>query len=66
MPPMEPLVARVRRRGVRAAAPVSRTAADTRDLLDPRTSVEDLGGQLMQEEAGVESVAWEHTRRERT
>ena len=33
--------------------------------LDPRTSLEDLSSQLMSEGAGVQSVAWEHPKRER-
>ena len=33
--------------------------------LDPRTSLEDLSVQLMLDGAGVKSVAWEHTKRER-
>ena len=33
--------------------------------LDPRTSLEDLSLQLMEEGAGVKSVAWEHPKRER-
>jgi anti-anti-sigma factor len=33
--------------------------------LDPRTSLEDLSGQLMQEGGGVKSVAWEHPKRDR-
>jgi len=33
--------------------------------LDPRTSLEDLSAQLMAEDAGVRSVAWEHPKRER-
>lgn len=33
--------------------------------LDPRTSLEELSAQLMEEGAGVKSVAWEHTKRER-
>jgi anti-anti-sigma factor len=33
--------------------------------LDPRTSLEDLSSQLMLEGAGVQSVAWEHPKRER-
>ncbi len=33
--------------------------------LDPRTSLEDLSAQLMEEGAGVKSVAWEHPKRER-
>ena len=33
--------------------------------LDPRTSLEDLSVQLMEEGAGVKSVASEHTMRER-
>jgi uncharacterized membrane protein YhiD involved in acid resistance len=33
--------------------------------LDPRTSLEDLSVELMTEGAGVKSVAWEHTKRER-
>jgi anti-anti-sigma factor len=33
--------------------------------LDPRTSLEDLSGQLMSEGAGVKSVVWEHPKRER-
>ena len=37
-----------------------------RTWLDPRTSLEDLSAQLMGEEAGVQSVAWEHPKRERT
>jgi len=32
---------------------------------DPRTSLEDLSVQLMEEGASVKSVAWEHTKRER-
>jgi hypothetical protein len=31
----------------------------------PRLSLEDLSAQIRLEGAGVESVAWEHTRRER-
>jgi anti-anti-sigma factor len=34
--------------------------------LDPRTSLEDLSGQLMSEGGGVKSVAWEHPKRDRT
>jgi len=33
--------------------------------LDPRTSLEDLSGQLMAEGGGVKSVAWEHPKRDR-
>ena len=33
--------------------------------LDPRTSLEDLSGQLMTEGGGVKSVAWEHPKRDR-
>jgi hypothetical protein len=33
--------------------------------LDPRTSLEDLSGQLMIEGGGVKSVAWEHPKRDR-
>jgi anti-anti-sigma factor len=33
--------------------------------LDPRTSLEDLSVQLMEEGVGVKSVAWEHPKRER-
>jgi hypothetical protein len=33
--------------------------------LDPRTSLEELSSQLMAEGAGVQSVAWEHPKRER-
>jgi anti-anti-sigma factor len=33
--------------------------------LDPRTSLEDLSGQLMVEGGGVKSVAWEHPKRDR-
>jgi uncharacterized membrane protein YhiD involved in acid resistance len=33
--------------------------------LDPRTSLEELSVQLMEEGAGVKSVAWEHQKRER-
>jgi len=33
--------------------------------LDVRTSLEDLSAQLMVEGAGVQSVAWEHPKRER-
>jgi len=33
--------------------------------LDPRTSLEDLSAQLMADDAGVKSVAWEHPKRER-
>jgi hypothetical protein len=33
--------------------------------LDPRTSLEDLSGQLMEEGGGIQSVAWEHPKRER-
>ncbi len=33
--------------------------------LDPRTSLEELSAQLMEEGAGVKSVAWEHPKRER-
>ena len=33
--------------------------------LDPRASLEDLSVQLMEEGAGVKSVAWEHQKRER-
>jgi hypothetical protein len=33
--------------------------------LDPRTSLEDLSGQLMIDGAGVKSVAWEHPKRDR-
>jgi anti-anti-sigma factor len=33
--------------------------------LDPRTSLEDLSAQLMADSAGVKSVAWEHSKRER-
>jgi anti-anti-sigma factor len=33
--------------------------------LDPRTSLEDLSSQLMSDGAGVQSVAWEHPKRER-
>ena len=33
--------------------------------LDPRTSLEDLSVQLMEEGAGVKSVAWEYQKRER-
>lgn len=34
--------------------------------LDPRTSLEDLSAQLMAEKAGVQSVVWEHPKRERS
>jgi len=33
--------------------------------LDPRTSLEDLSGQLMTDGGGVKSVAWEHPKRDR-
>jgi anti-anti-sigma factor len=33
--------------------------------LDARTSLEDLSGQLMEEGAGVQSVSWEHAKREK-
>ena len=33
--------------------------------LDARTSLEDLSTQLMSDGAGVQSVAWEHPKRER-
>jgi len=33
--------------------------------LDARTSLEDLSVQLMADDAGVKSVAWEHPKRER-
>jgi anti-anti-sigma factor len=33
--------------------------------LDPRTSLEDLSGQLMVDGGGVKSVAWEHPKRDR-
>jgi anti-anti-sigma factor len=33
--------------------------------LDPRTSLEDLSGQLMIEGGGVKAVAWEHPKRDR-
>jgi anti-anti-sigma factor len=33
--------------------------------LDPRTSLEDLSSQLMSDRAGVQSVSWEHPKRER-
>jgi anti-anti-sigma factor len=33
--------------------------------LDPRTSLEDISAQLMGDESGVQSVAWEHPKRER-
>ena len=33
--------------------------------LDARTSLEDLSSQLMSDGAGVQSVAWEHPKRER-
>jgi hypothetical protein len=33
--------------------------------LDPRTSLEDLSSQLMADGGGVQSVAWEHPKRER-
>jgi anti-anti-sigma factor len=33
--------------------------------LDPRTSLEDLSSQLMSDGGGVQSVAWEHPKRER-
>ena len=33
--------------------------------LDARTSLEELSSQLMSDGAGVQSVAWEHPKRER-
>ena len=33
--------------------------------LDPRTSLDDLGVELMREDADVKSVTWEHPKRER-
>jgi anti-anti-sigma factor len=37
-----------------------------RTWLEPRTSLEDLSTQIMAGDAGVQSVAWEHPKRERT
>ena len=35
------------------------------DWLDPRISLEDLSGQLMDPASGVESVTWENAKREK-
>jgi hypothetical protein len=49
---------------LRLAAP-NPAVAKYQAWLDPRTSLEDLNVELMEEGAGVKSVAWEHTKRER-
>ena len=34
--------------------------------LDPRTSLDDLSNQLMAEGMGIESVSWDHVKREKS